>query len=78
MSKENTENKKAAKKQKKQNKVVKYFRDLRAEVKKVVWPSKAQVLNNTGIVLAVVVICGLFLAGVDSLLLLAVKALLGA
>lgn len=78
MSKENTENKKAAKKQKKTNGVVKYFRDLKAEVKKVVWPSKAQVLNNTGIVLAVVTICGLFLAGVDSLLSLAVKALLGA
>lgn len=77
MKKEVTENKKV-KGQKKTNKVIKYFRDLKAEVKKVVWPSKSQVLNNTGIVLVTVCICGLFLAGVDSLLLLAVRALLGA
>ena len=32
----------------------KFFRDQKSEVKKIVWPSKKQVLNNTAIVLAAV------------------------
>ena len=32
-------------------KVAKYFRELRSELKKVVWPSKKTVLKNTGTVL---------------------------
>ena len=37
-----------SKDQKKQpNKVVKYFKDLKSEFKKVVWPTKQQVINNT-------------------------------
>ena len=43
----------------------KYFRDLKSELKKVVWPSKKQVVNNTGVVLATMAALGLFLAGVD-------------
>jgi len=53
-------------KAKKQNKVVKYFKDLKGELKKVVWPSKKTVVNNTGIVLVVMLVVGLFLAGVDT------------
>ena len=30
-------------------KVSRFFRDLKSEMKKVVWPTKKQVLNNTGI-----------------------------
>lgn len=37
--------------------VGKFFRDQKGEMKKIVWPSKKQVLNNTGIVLTAV---GLF------------------
>jgi preprotein translocase subunit SecE len=55
----------------------KYFRDLRSEIKKVVWPSKEKVVNNTGVVLAVVAICGIGLFGIDSLLAVAINALLG-
>lgn len=57
--------------------IKKYFRDLKSEIKKVVWPSREKVVNNTGVVLAVVAICGLGLFGIDSLLALAVNALLG-
>lgn len=55
----------------------KYFRDLRSEIKKVVWPTREKVVNNTGVVLAVVAICGIGLFGIDSLLAVAVNALLG-
>lgn len=47
------------------NKIVKWFRDLKSEIKKVVWPSKKQIINNTGIVLFVMVLTGLVLGGID-------------
>ena len=61
---------------KKKGRVRLYFRDLKAEMKKVVWPTRKQVLNNTGVVLTVVVITALFLFGVDSGLGAAIQAVL--
>ncbi len=59
--------KKAAKKTaKKPNPVVKYFKELKSEFKKVVWPSKKTVFNNTGVVLATVIVSGLFVWALDS------------
>ena len=39
------------------------FKDMRGELKKVVWPEKKQVLNNTGIVIIALIIsaCIIFL-----------------
>ena len=45
----------------------KYFRDTRSEMKKVVWPSKKQVVNNTLVVLAVCLISGVALFAIDSI-----------
>ena len=57
----------AAKKQaKKPNKAAKYFRDLRSEFKKVVWPSKKTVVNNTAVVLVVMIGSALLMWGLDS------------
>lgn len=56
--------------------VKKYFRDLKSELKKVVWPSRKQVIDNTGIVLSVMVVMALFLFGIDTGLGAAIKALL--
>ena len=39
----------------------KYFRELRSELKKVVWPAPKQVTKNTLIVLACVLIVGVFI-----------------
>ena len=66
----------AAKTNKKKGGIKKYFRDLKSEIKKVVWPTRKQVINNTGVVLTVMVVVGLFLAGIDAGLGAAVKALL--
>jgi preprotein translocase subunit SecE len=33
-------------------KTARFFKDLKSEFKKIVWPSKKQVINNTGVVLA--------------------------
>ena len=62
--------------------ICRYFRELRSELKKVVWPTPQQVLKNTLIVIACVVIIGAFIwvfdfvarFGVDEL----VKAVRGA
>ena len=40
--------------------IAKYFRELRSELKKVVWPTPKQVLKNTLIVLACVLVVGIF------------------
>lgn len=53
-----------------------YFRDLKAEMKKIVWPSRQQVINNTGVVLSVMAVMALFLFGVDTGLTAAINALL--
>ena len=53
MAKDTTSEKKSEKKQ--PGKISKWFKDLKIEFKKVVWPSKKTVINNTSVVLAVVV-----------------------
>ncbi|MPN05939.1 Protein translocase subunit SecE [bioreactor metagenome] len=44
----------------------KFFRDLRSELKKVVWPSRKQVVNNTGIVIACVLLAGVVVWVLDA------------
>jgi len=54
----------------------KYLKDLKSEIKKVVWPSRKQVVNNTGVVMTVMFITGMFLFAIDTGLAAVVKALL--
>ena len=58
-------NTKKTEKKPKSNKLFKFFKDLKAEFKKVVWPSKKQVVNNTGVVLTTIIISGLFIWALD-------------
>ena len=46
-------------------KVCKYFRELRSELKKVVWPTPKQVLKNAVIVLCCVLVIGVFVWLID-------------
>lgn len=39
--------------------ISKWFREMRAELKKVVWPTPKQILNNTWIVIVTVLVVGL-------------------
>ena len=41
--------------------ICRYFRELRSELKKVVWPTPKQVIKNTLIVLACVLVVGVFI-----------------
>ena len=43
----------------------KYFKDIWGELKKVVWPSKKQVINNTLVVLAMIAVFAVVVWGLD-------------
>ena len=47
------------------DKTKKYFRELRSELKKVVWPTPQQVLKNAAIVCGCVIVVGVFIWLVD-------------
>ena len=57
-------------------KTTKYFRELRSELKKVVWPTTQQVLKNAAIVVGCVFVVGIFIwlfdfvaqVGIDALI----------
>ncbi|MBQ8120114.1 MAG: preprotein translocase subunit SecE [Ruminococcus sp.] len=66
----------AVKDAKKKGGLKRYFKELKSEMKKVVWPTKKKVINNTGIVMGVMAFMGLFLFAVDSGLGYAIKAIL--
>ena len=55
----------------------KYFRELRSELKKVVWPTPQQVLKNTLIVIACVLVVGVFVWVFDAFAQLGMSALRG-
>ncbi len=46
--------------------IAKFFRDTKSEMKKVVWPTKKQILNNCIVVAVVVVIAALVLCVLDA------------
>ena len=43
----------------------KWFREMRSELKKVVWPSRKQLINNTLIVLGAVLVVGVIVYAFD-------------
>ena len=55
-----------APKKKSGNKIARYFKELKSEMKKVVWPSKKQIIKNTLIVIAAVVLIGIVIWILDA------------
>jgi len=47
------------------NRLVKYFKEVRAEIRKVTWPSREEVTRLTTIVIVVLVAASAFMAVVD-------------
>lgn len=50
---------------KKANKLVKFFKETKAELKKVTWPGKNQLIHNTLIILAFIIITCIILSVFD-------------
>ncbi|HPR39794.1 MAG TPA: preprotein translocase subunit SecE [Oscillospiraceae bacterium] len=42
-----------------------FFKDINGEIKKIVWPNRRQVINNTGVVVVAVVISSVFISLID-------------
>ena len=42
-----------------------FFKDSKSELKKVVWPTQRTILKNTGIVLGMIFVVGIFVALLD-------------
>ena len=57
--------------------VGKSFKATKSELKKVVWPTRKQLFNNTGIVIAALIVVGLIIFGLDSLCISLSKMILG-
>ena len=55
----------------------KWVRDMKSELKKVQWPTRRQTINNTLIVIACVVVVGVFIALFDFVAGEAIRLLLG-
>lgn len=58
------------------NSIAKYFRELKSELKKVVWPTWSQVMKNALTVVLCVVIVGAFIWAFDVVAKFGVEALL--
>ena len=67
---------KPAKKKKKRSSIIKWFRDMRSELKKVTWPSKKQIVNNTIAALVVMAISAIVIWGFDEIAQMIVKAVI--
>ena len=68
VEKKESSKKNSAKKTKKNgfiSKVSQFAKELRSEIKKIVWPTKKQIINNTGVVAAVMIAVGGFIWIVD-------------
>lgn len=46
--------------------VKKFFREFKSEIKKIVWPTPREAFKNTGVVLAVIIIIGIFVFILDT------------
>jgi len=55
---------------------VTFLKEARDELKKVIWPSRAEVIRLTAIVIIVGLVVGLFLGGVDYVLTLILEVLI--
>ena len=53
-----------------------FTREVLAEFRKVTWPSRAELMNSTVVVIAVTVVLALFLGGVDVVLARVVERIL--
>lgn len=58
------------------SRIGKWFRELRSECRKVVWPSRQQTIKNTTVVFAVVIIICIVVFILDSIFQFGIQALL--
>ena len=62
---------------KKKNRVAEYFRNVRIEMKKVIWPTKSELVSYTGVVVLTCAACAVGFWAVDTVCAVALQQLLG-
>jgi preprotein translocase subunit SecE len=62
---------------KKRFSIKEYFRGIRIELKKVIWPTKSELISYTGVVLLTCAICAVGFWAIDSVCALFLQKLLG-
>ena len=55
----------AKKKIKGRNRFIRWFREMKSELKKVVWPTPKQIMNNTFVALSVMTTAAIVIWGID-------------
>ena len=55
--------------------VAKWWREMKSELKKVVWPTKKQIVNNTIVALVVMIVAAIVIWGFDEIAQLIIRAL---
>ena len=68
---------KAATAKKKENAIIRYLRETRAEIRKVTWPTRDEAINLTTIVLVVTVAMSILLWALDNLFTVVVGLIIG-
>ena len=63
------------KKEKKPNRVLRWLKDLKGELKKVTWPSLKDTVKNVGVVIVCVILVGIFIWAFDYLARAVIQAL---
>ncbi len=58
-------------------KIVKFLKEVKAELKKVTWPTKRELIGSTIVTIVVTLILSIFIGIVDRLLSLATKYIFG-
>ena len=56
---------------------IQFIQQTRSEIAKVVWPTRREVLITTAMVLVLAIVAALFFSGVDALIRLGLRSLLG-
>ena len=56
--------------------LVTYIKETKAELKRVTWPTRTELLKNTGVVLTVVILSTILVWGLDTILSSALKLIL--
>ena len=56
--------------------IAKWFREMKSELKKVIWPTPKQLMKNTGVSLVVMIASAIVIWGFDQLAQMLIKALL--
>ncbi len=58
------------------SRIAKWFREMKSELKKVIWPTPKQILNNTIVALVMMLVCAVVIWGFDEIASLGVQALI--